>query len=395
MSTSERGAEPAIVCPNCGTKVQITKALGAQVEQEVRRQFEADLARKDQEHKKEIDRLVREAKEKAGTQVREAQALEIEDLRQQLAVREEEVETFRETELGLRRRERELVERAKGLELETQRRLQEEGGKIEAAVIQRLAEQHRLESIAKDKKLADLQQQLSDAHRRAQQGSQQTQGEALEVDQETALRQEFPLDNITSFNIGQRSADLLQEIRDTRGVSVGSILWEDKNTKNFSEKWLAKLREDQRNCRAVVAVLVTKALPEDITSFAQRDGVWIASPAAAVPLAHVLRFGLIEAARVRIASQNQNEKQAALYAYLSGVEFKQRIEGILEPLAFLLSEHEREERAHQAGAARREKALKQAITSLAALYGGVSGVVGGALPRIDRLELPPPSEDAA
>ncbi|MGH9893809.1 MAG: DUF2130 domain-containing protein, partial [bacterium] len=217
MSTSERGAEPAIVCPNCGTKVQITKALGAQVEQEVRRQFEADLARKDQEHKKEIDRLVREAKEKAGTQVREAQALEIEDLRQQLAVREEEVETFRETELGLRRRERELVERAKGLELETQRRLQEEGGKIEAAVIQRLAEQHRLESIAKDKKLADLQQQLSDAHRRAQQGSQQTQGEALEVDQETALRQEFPLDNITSFNIGQRSADLLQEIRDTRG----------------------------------------------------------------------------------------------------------------------------------------------------------------------------------
>lgn len=140
---------------------------------------------------------------------------------------------------------------------------------------------------------------------------------------------------------------------------------------------------------------MTRALPEGITSFAQRDGVWIACPAAAAPLAHVLRFGLLEAARARIASQNQNEKQAALYAYLSGVEFKQRIEGILEPLAFLLCEHEREERAHQAGAARREKAIKQAITSLAVLYGGVSGVVGEALPRIDQLELPAAGEDAA
>lgn len=304
-------------------------------------------------------------------------------------------QTFRETELGLRRRERELAERTKALELDTQRRLQEEGAKIEAAVIQRLGEQHRLESMATDKKLADLQQQLADAHRRAQQGSQQTQGEALEVDQETALRQEFPQDNITSFNVGQRGADLLQEVRDARGASVGGILWEDKNTKNFSDKWLAKLREDQRNCGAIVAVLVTKALPQDITQFAQRDGVWIASPCAAIPLAHVLRFGLIEAARARVASQNQNEKQAALYAYLSGVEFKQRIEGILEPLAFLLGEHDREERAHQAGAARREKAIKRAIASLATLYGGVSGVVGGALPRIDRLELPPPSDEAA
>lgn len=228
MSNVERASEPSIFCPNCGTKVQITKALGAQVEQEIRRQFEAEMARKDQEHQQEIVRLVRQAKEKAASQAREAQTLEMEDLRQQLTMRQAEVETLRETELGLRRRERELAERGKALELETQRRLEEEATTIEAAVVQRLTEQFRFESLAKDKKLADLQQQLADAHQRAQQGSQQTQGEAFELDQETILRREFPHDDITCFNNGQRGGDLLQEIRDTRGACVGSILWEDK-----------------------------------------------------------------------------------------------------------------------------------------------------------------------
>ena len=217
----------------------------------------------------------------------------------------------------------------------------------------------------------------------------------MEADLEESLREAFPPDAIEPVATGQRGADLLQKVRDARGAAVGGILWEIKNTKVFSDKWLGKLREDQRACGADIAVIVTKAMPDGIASFGQQDGVWIVSPSLAPALAGALRHGLLETARARVASDNQNEKQAALYAYLSGLEFKQRIESILEPLLALHAEQEKDRRAIEAGWARKEKALRQAITGLAQLYGGVSGVVGGVLPRIEQLELPAPEDKAA
>ena len=395
MSDKPDGSGPAVTCPKCGASIQITEALGAEVERRIRSECMQEFSVQQRAEREEFERRLQITKDSAAALERETQAMEMEDLRQRLTLKEQQVEALRETELNLRQRERELADRTKALEVETARRLQEESTKVEAAVSQRLAEQHRLADLAKDKQLADLRQQLEEATRRANQGSQQTQGEALEVNLEEGLRHAFPEDQIEAVQVGHRGGDILHGVRDARGAGIGKILWETKNTKLFSETWLVKLREDQRECGAVVAVVVTKAMPEDVTHFGWRDGIWICSPATAIPLGTALRYGLVETARARVASQNQNEKQAALYAYLSGIEFKQRIEAILEPLLLLLNEHERERRALEAGWARREKAINQAITSLALLYGGVGGVVGGILPRIERLDLPAPDNEAA
>lgn len=395
MSTATHEGEPTIGCPNCGTKIPLSAALSAQVREQVRVQFEAAQREKEIRLQAEFERRLKTASETAASEARNAQALEFADMQERIKERETEVETLRKNELELRKRERELAEQKDKLELETARRLQEEKEKVEKAAIERLAELHRLQDLAKDKMLSDLRMQLAEANAKAQQGSQQTQGEAMEADLEQCLRTAFPQDVIEPVATGQRGADLLQKVLDSRGADMGGILWEIKNTKAFSEKWLGKLREDQRECGAAIAVIVTKTLPEDITSFGQRDGVWIVSPALAPALAIALRYGLVETARARIASENQNEKQAALYAYLSGLEFKQRIDSILEPLLALHAEQEKDRRAIEAGWARKERAIRQAITGLAQLYGGVSGVVGGVLPRIEQLELPGPEEEAA
>lgn len=395
MSTAAHEGEPTIGCPNCGTKIPLSAALSARVREQVREQFELAQREKESRLQAEFERRLRAAREAAASEARNAQALEFADMQERIKEREVEVEKLRKNELDLRRRERELSEQRNNLELESTRKLQEELEKVERAAIERLAEQHRLQDLAKDKMLNDLRAQLADANAKAQQGSQQTQGEALEADLEASLRTAFAHDAIEPVAGGQRGADLLQKVRDRRGADAGGILWEIKNTKAFNQAWLGKLREDQRSSGAAIAVLVTKTMPEGITSFVQRDGVWIVSPALAPALALALRHGLMEAARARGASENQNEKQVALYAYLSGVEFRQRIEAILEPLLALHAEQEKDRRAIEAGWARKEKAIRKAISGLAQLYGGVSGVVGGALPRIERLELPAPSSEEA
>src|SRR5205823_13134263 len=153
----------------------------------------------------------------------------------------------------------------------------------------------------KDRQLEDLRKQLAEAHRRAEQGSQQRQGEVLELDLEERLHDAFPDDRVEPVAKGARGGDLFQAVHDARGQACGTILWEAKNTKIFSETWLPKLRADQRDRNADVAVLVTVALPKDIPHFAQRGGIWVTGLSTWLPLGAALRAGLIETARARQA----------------------------------------------------------------------------------------------
>src|SRR5262249_48287155 len=151
--------------------------------------------------------------------------------------------------------------RTQEIEQETTRRLQDQ---------QRIKdEQQRLKDLEKDKVIGDLRRQLEDAVRKAQQGSQQIQGEVAELDLEHQLRQAFPRDEFEVVSTGQRGADIVQRVMDPHGL-VGTITYEVKNTKNFMEGWIPKLREDQRAKGAELAVLVSAMLPKDITTFANR-----------------------------------------------------------------------------------------------------------------------------
>ncbi len=395
MKTMDAGSEPTVECPKCGTTIGITKALSHQAQEQVKQELQSAWEKQQKQRDAQFAEELERAKEKATAEAKESAVTELAELQAAVAAKDAQVADMRKTELGLRQKTRELDERAKQIELDVARRVDQERAGVEATVTQRLVEEHRLGDLTKDKQLADLRKQLEVANRRAQQGSQQTQGEALEADLEDLLRREFVRDGIEAIGVGERGGDIAHQVRDAVGTPVGTILWEVKNTKAFGPTWPAKLREDQRERGATFGVIVTKSLPDGIKHFGQKDGVWIACPAAAIPLAHALRQALLEVARARVAGENQNEKQAALYAYHTGVAFKQCIEAALEPLLLVLDQQEKERRALEAGWAKKERAIKQAITSIAALYGGVSGIIGGTMPRIERLELPPPNENKA
>jgi hypothetical protein len=183
-------------------------------------------------------------------------------------------------------------------------------------------------------------------------------------------------------------------VRTNTGHECGSILWETKRAKNWSKDWPAKLKEDQRAAKAELAVLVSEVLPPTVNGFGWSDGVWLCEATLAMPLAAALRQGVVTAAVARQNGEGRQSKMEHLFAYLTSLEFRQRVEGIVEAFKAMREDLEAEKRALQKHWARREKQLDQALAHTAMLYGGVQGIVGqNALPDIIPLQLACPKED--
>lgn len=225
---------------------------------------------------------------------------------------------------------------------------------------------------------------------KAQQGSQQTQGEVLELELEELLKREFPDDEIKEVKKGQRGADVIQTVIDKRGQPCGLILWESKNAQ-WQEGWLKKLREDQRETKAHLGVLVATDLPQGIGLFKFKAGVWVASRKAIVNLASALRFDLIHVNHERLMNVGKNEKMEVLYEYLTGTEFRHRVESIAEAFTNLQADIEKEKRFFTIKWARQEKELRKIVDSTHGMYGELQAVSGRALQTIKQLE--PSSEE--
>ena len=187
---------------------------------------------------------------------------------------------------------------------------------------------------------------------------------------------------------GIHGGDTLQIVRDASGTVCGSILWESKRTKTWSDGWLPKLRDDQRAAKAQIAILLSVELPKDVTTFRHTDGIWITSAACAISLASALRVGLLEVAAAKRSLDGRHDKMEVLYKYLSGQEFRHRVEGIVEAFVTLREELEAEKRATQLRWAKREKQLDRAVAQTTGMYGDLSGIIGASLPAIEALSLP-------
>jgi hypothetical protein len=367
--------EQSISCPSCGKKIPLTRALRADIEASVREDYDRRLA-------VELDRARREAVGNAE----QKSSRELAALRDELNAQAKELEDARQLELAMRKRERELERRQQDLEVTVERKLHEERIRIVSETQERLVEQHRLKDAEKERQLVDMRRQIEDLKRKAEQGSQQIQGEAGEQELEAALRARFPWDDITPVAQGVRGADVHQIIIDPRGARCGAVLWECKNAKNWSESWIAKLKEDQRALRADVAVLVTASLPRGCARFTLIDGVIVTDFACAAPLASVLRANLLQLAQARHAAVNKGEKLELLYRYLSGIEFRQRVEAIVEAFERMREDLEQERRAAERQWAKRAKQIDAVTFNISAMYGDLQGLVP-ALPSISRLEL--------
>jgi len=314
---------------------------------------------------------------------------ELKSLRGQLEEQQSELKKAKDGELDLLRKKREVEEAREKLDLELARQLDVERKKIADTVREQTQEAERLKLADKEEVIKGLQTQIEALRKRAEQGSMQLQGEALEVTVENDLRQLFLYDEIAEIKKGERGADVLQRVRTNIGMDCGAILWEAKRAKNWAGVWLEKLKEDQREAKAELAVLVTTCPPQGVRGIGLLDGVWVCEPAFACAIASALRQGLINTALQRTRETGRADKMAQLYDYMCGVEFRQHVEGVVESFVLLKEQLGAEQRAFARQWKEREQQLNKAIQHTAMLYGSVQGIAGrAALPEIHHLQIP-------
>lgn len=376
-----------IICPNCKTDIPLSEALTKQVEKEYQVKLEVET----EKIKKELWVVAqKKALEKSQKEMLEQQRekdKKMAEMQEQLVDNAKKLAESEANELNLRKKARELEEKEKKIELEFQRKIDAEREKIAEEVRKLEDEKQALKIQEKDKQLDMMRKQIDELKRKAEQGSMQIQGEVQEAQLRELLQNTFVTDEILDVPAGVNGADLIQNVNGRLGAKAGVILWESKNTKAFSEKWLAKLKSDQGLANADIAILISQSLPDGIENFAYKSGVFVTTAKYAMALASVLRMQLIEIAKVKTSLENKDEKMDLLYKYLSGPTFKNRIENIVISFVNLKSDLETEKRSMQRIWSKREQELEKAIMSTSAFYGDLQGIIGGSLPTIEQLEM--------
>ena len=307
---------------------------------------------------------------------------------QALAQKDAKLHQAEQAELSIRKERQLLEEDKRKLELDLERRLDAERSKIREVTQKEEEESHRLKMAEKDKVIDEMRKQVEELRRKSEQGSQQVQGEVLEDDVEHLLTDAFPSDHFEAVPNGRPGGDLVQTVVTNGGMQCGNILWESKNTKNWSADWLAKNRQDQITLHAHVGVIVSSALPKGVETFALMDGVWVTSRRCALPLALALRQILLETARTQLAAKGSESKKDLLYSYLTSKEFRQRIAAIVEAYMGMHKDLESEKLALSRLWAKRQKQLNSLMTQTAGVYGDVQGIVGKSMPEVEGLSIP-------
>jgi hypothetical protein len=392
-----------IKCPSCGETIPISEAIHHQIAERTRQEFKAEAL----EAKRLLVARERELNEKAAAldqmvlervtaervnltkeleaQLRSGFSTEIADLKRQADERSERLAQAQAVELELRTEKRNLEEREKVRDLEMVRKLDEERMRLQQEISTRLEEEHARQVAEKDKRLSDAMKANDELRRKLQQGSQQLQGEVLELALQDLISQAFPMDLVQPVPKGINGADIIQRVRTQCGDLAGSIIWETKRTKAWNDSWIEKIKDDQRQAKADIAIVVSDALPKDCTQFKQLSGIWVTHPRCAIHLASALRVLLLEVASARRAAVGKNEKMEILYAYLSGMEFRQRVDAIVEAFVSMQEDLQEERRSTERRWAKREKTIQRVITNTSGMYGDLQGLVGSSLPTIPAL----------
>jgi hypothetical protein len=340
-------------------------------------------------------RVAREAQAQAKTLfAADRQALE-----QQLSHKSQQIAELRSAELALRREKAAVEDRAAALEVEVARRLDAGRSELEARVRSQERERAELEKAELQKRLDDVNAQLSEAQRRSHQSSQQLQGEVLELTLEAGLEKAFPLDVIEEVKKGARGGDVIQRVMTRSGQQAGVLLWEAKRARDWSGQWVGKLKEDMRSCEADVGVLVATgtAQPKEWPAgqlFGLHEDVWLTSWTTALQLAAVLRAGLLDLHKQRLVSAGKGEKMEAVYDYLTSSQFAQKLKAVYASFYRMRQELESEKSQTLQRWARREKQLQAGIAELVGVAGDIQGLAQQDLPLLEMAEPAPPDPAA-
>jgi hypothetical protein len=402
-----------ITCPECGHQFSPEKAL----EGHLRAHLEKEYADKMATSSKLIEERV-----KATTQ---AEFLtKVETLEKEASQKSQKIKELEKQSLALAQKEKELIQKEESSELDLQKRLIEAEGKIrkeaeqmardkaevefqgkeanlkrqqesmelivkKAAMeqVEKVREEERLKHAELQKKLDVQTRMAEEMQRKAEQGSMQLQGEVQELAIEEYLVNAFPKDEVEEISKGVRGGDCVHVVIDNFGNECGRILYESKRTKSFSKDWIVKVKDDMRLKQAEVGVIVTEAMPGDHTRFIQIDGIWICSFAEFKSVSLLMRHTMIRIGEVTAAQDNKGDKMKLLYDYLTGTEFRQRVDAIREAFEQMNSDLQKERTQSISNFAKREKQIFKVMENTVALYGEVRGIAGNAVQTIKALEI--------
>lgn len=411
--------EPLLNCPNCNYEIRLTESLAAPLLAETRQRFQEQLANKDAEVARKAEELSQQREQLAkdretlddqvkqrlaaergqlvaaeAKKAREAAAAELKakadetaELRQALEANNLKLAEAQQAQAELMRKQRALDEEKRELDLTIEKRVQASVDQIHAKARQEADEAARLRVAEKDQTIESMTRTIEELKRKAEQGSQQSQGEVLELELEELLKSRFPMDVIEPVGKGELGADMIQQVNGQLGQPAGIILWETKRTKAWSDGWLAKLRDDQRRSGADVALIVSHTLPKHIEHFDLVDGIWVAHPRCALPVAVALRQALVDVSSSRLVQQGQQTKMEQVYHYLTGTKFKQRVEAVVEKFNDMRDDLDRERKFMGRQWAKRETQILAVVDSTVGMVGDLQAIAGKAMPEIPSLDV--------
>ena len=383
----------SVTCPNCNTTIPLTEQLAAPMIEATRQEFAARLATQKAEAGANLARESARLKQEAEDTARRASAAQIAerdeklaDLGKVLQQRNEKLAEAQAAQAAVVVERRELDDARRELALTVQKQVQSEVVTLREKARAEAEQALGLKLAEKEEQLAATQRKVEELHRRLEQGSQQLQGEVLELELESLLRQKFPLDAIEPVPKGEFGGDVLQRVFGPAGQNCGTLLWEAKRTKTWSDAWLSKLREDQRRAHAEIAVIVSHAVPKGLENFDHIEGIWVVHPKCTAAVALALRHSLIEISANRLASEGQQDKMEQVYHYLTGPRFRHRIEAIVEKFSAMQSDLDRERLTMQKIWAKREHQIRGVLEATVGMYGDLQGIAGKSVPEIEGLE---------
>ena len=438
-----------VKCPNCGNNFSAESAIENDLRERINKEFQKKNALREQEVKKRLDEIEKEKltverwKNDQGEILKKKLAegkIEIEETAKRKAAEEfdnhikhlqkenEEkslkLKSLQQKELEFMQREKLLSERAEEMEMVMQKKLNEREEEIRKNA-ERIAEQRadlqlkQKESDFKRKteeldleiarkaqdagekvrqeeqfKIAEMQKQLDDQkklveemRKKSEQGSMQLQGEVQELELETVLKNSFPADHIDEVGKGIKGADCVQWVINSFGQRCGGIIYESKRTKGFSTEWIAKLKSDMRIVNAEIAVIVTEALPKELNRFGQIDGVLVCTFAEVKSIAMLLRDSLIRIHQAVVSQDHKGDKVQMLYEYLTGNEFTQRMQGIVDAFNIMQDDLIKERKTFTLAWEKRQKQLDKVMQNTISMYGSVKGIAGGAIQEVKGLDM--------
>lgn len=372
-----------VICPHCKKSFEITQAITHEIEEKI-------LQEERIKFKEELEKAKTQIEEKASKRLQQEYDLTLKEAKEEAKDKESRIKELLEKLTELTEERRQLKREKDEVKLEMQKRLEEEEEKIRLDARKKVEEEQQLKMLEKDKQIQDAMKEVEEMKRKLQQGSQQTQGEVFELHFQELLQKEFPNDKIDEVGKGIKGGDITHQVWDRNGFNCGTILWELKNTKTWSDQWVDKLKTDQRSIKADYAVIITEATPNEVDTAKYYKNIWVTKRSFAIGLACALRMNLIQISMAKRASEGQKEKKDVLYTYVASTEFRLRVEAIIEAFTSMQLEIEKEKRYFSNKWARDEKNIRQVIDNTYGMHGDLKGILGNVLPQIkglDALEL--------